>query len=92
MMYDAAGNAYDDMAGWALDCIGFFDMEIWRGNIFFLKAYIGSEDKLRQSCVYSRDSDSGDYYYLYSHDAQLTSRIAVMKKRNMQNGALVDWS
>ena len=74
-----------------LDCIGFFDMEIWRGNIFFLNAYIGSEDKLRYSYAYSRQDD-GNYHYLASHVAQLTSRIAVMKKRNMQNGALVDWS
>ena len=91
MMYDAQGNTYDDMAGWALDCIGFFDMEVWRGNVFFLKAYVGETSGPRQPYAYSRRGD-GDHHYLYSHDAQLTSRIAVMKKRNMQNGALVDWS
>lgn len=89
MMYDAAGNTYDDMAGYSLDCIGFFDMEIWRGNVFFLRAY-GTGDH-RYTQVFSRRGN-GDYKYLYSHVADLTSRIAVMKKRNLQNGTLVDWS
>lgn len=91
MMYDTAGNTYDDMTGWLLDCIGFFDMEVWRGNVFFLKAYIDTSNKRRQSYAYSRRG-SGDYHYLYSHAATLTSRIAVTKKRNLQNGTLVDWS
>jgi hypothetical protein len=90
MMYDAAGNAYDDMSGYALDCIGFLDVEVWRGNVFFLKAYIDASNNRRQAYVYSR-RDSGNYHYLQSHAAPLTSRISVMQKRNMQNGALVDW-
>lgn len=89
MMYDAAGNTYDDMAGYALDCIGFFDMEIWRGNVFFLRAYDTGD--YRDTQVFSRQGND-DYKYLYSRVADLTSRIAVMKKRNMQNGTLVDWS
>lgn len=91
MMYDAAGNEYNDMSGWALDCIGFLDMEVWRGNVFFLKAFVDATSGRRQSYAYSR-RDSGDYHYLFSHTAQLTSRIAVMKKRDLKNGALVDWS
>ena len=91
MMYDAQGNEYNDMAGWALDCLGFFDMEIWRGNVFFLKAFVNETSKRREAYVYSRQDD-GNYHYLASHDTQLTSRIAVMKKRDLKNGALVDWS
>lgn len=91
MMYDAQGNEYNDMAGWALDCLGFFDMETWRSNVFFLKAFVNETSKRREAYVYSRQA-SGNSYYLASHDAQLTSRISVMKKRNLQNGALVDWS
>ena len=91
MMYDAQGNEYNDMAGWALDCLGFFDMEIWRGNVFFLKAFVGETSKRREAYAYSRQED-GNYYYLASHDAQLTSRISVMKKRDLKNGALVDWN
>lgn len=90
MMYDAKGNAYDDMSGYALDCIGFYDMEVWRGNVFFLKAYIDASNNRRQAYAYLR-RDSGNYHYLQSHAAPLTSRLAVIKKRNMQNGALVDW-
>ena len=91
MMYDAQGNEYNDMAGWALDCIGFLDMETWRSNVFFLKAFVDATSGRRQPYVYSRQDD-GNYHYLASHDAQLTSRIAVMKKRDLKNGALVDWS
>ena len=91
MMYDAQGNEYNDMAGWALDCLGFFDMETWRSNVFFLKAFVGETSKRREAYVYSRQGD-GNYRYLASHDAQLTSRIAVMKKRDLKNGALVDWN
>lgn len=91
MMYDAQGNEYNDMAGWALDCLGFFDMEIWRSNVFFLKAFVGETSKRREAYAYSRQDD-GNYHYLASHDAQLTSRISVMKKRDLKNGALVDWS
>ena len=91
MMYDAQGNEYNDMAGWALDCLGFFDMETWRSNVFFLKAFVNESSKRREAYVYSRQDD-GNYHYLASHDAQLTSRIAVMKKRDLKNGALVDWS
>ena len=91
MMYDAQGNEYNDMAGWALDCIGFFDMEVWRSNVFFLKAYVNKTSGRRQPYVYSRQDD-GNYHYLASRDAQLTSRIAVMKKRDLKNGALVDWN
>ena len=91
MMYDAQGNEYNDMSGWALDCIGFLDMEIWRSNVFFLKAFVNGTSKRRESYAYSRQGD-GNYRYLASHDAQLTSRIAVMKKRDLKNGALVDWN
>lgn len=91
MMYDAQGNEYNDMAGWALDCIGFLDMETWRSNVFFLKAFVNGTSKRRESYAYSRQED-GNSYYLASHDAQLTSRISVMKKRDLKNGALVDWS
>ena len=91
MMYDAQGNEYNDMAGWALDCLGFLDMEVWRSNVFFLKAFVNESSKGREAYVYSRQGD-GNYRYLASHDAQLTSRIAVMKKRDLKNGALVDWS
>lgn len=91
MMYDAQGNEYNDMAGWALDCLGFFDMEVWRSNVFFLKAFVGETSKRREAYAYSRQDD-GNYHYLTSHDAQLTSRIAIMKKRDLKNGALVDWS
>lgn len=91
MMYDAQGNEYNDMSGWALDCLGFFDMETWRSNVFFLKAFVNETSKRREAYVYSRQED-GNYHYLTSHDAQLTSRIAVMKKRNLKNGALVDWN
>ena len=91
MMYDAQGNEYNDMSGWALDCLGFFDMEIWRSNVFFLKAFVNETSKRREAYVYSRQP-SGNSYYLASHDAQLTSRIAVMKKRDLKNGALVDWN
>jgi len=91
MMYDAQGNEYNDMAGWALDCLGFLDMEIWRSNVFFLKAFVNETSKRREAYAYSRQDD-GNYHYLASHDAQLTSRIAVMKKRDLKNGALVDWS
>lgn len=91
MMYDAQGNEYNDMAGWMLYCIGFFDMEVWRSNVFFLRAYVNKTSGRRRPYVYSRQDD-GNYHYLASHDAQLTSRIAVMKKRDLKNGALVDWS
>lgn len=91
MMYDAQGNEYNDMAGWALDCLGFFDMEVWRSNVFFLKAFVNGTSKRREAYAYSRQDD-GNYHYLASHDAQLTSRIAVMKKRDLKNGALVNWS
>lgn len=91
MMYDAQGNEYNDMSGWALDCLGFFDMEVWRGNVFFLKAVVDKTTNRRQAYAYSRQP-SGDFYYLASHDAQLTSRISAMKKRDLKNGALVDWN
>ena len=91
MMYDAQGNEYNDMAGWALDCLGFLDMETWRSNVFFLKAFVDETSKRREAYAYSRQED-GNYRYLASHDAQLTSRIAVMKKRDLKNGALVDWN
>lgn len=91
MMYDAQGNEYNDMSGWALGCLGFFDMEVWRGNVFFLRAFVNETSKRREAYAYSRQP-RGNSYYIVSHNAQLTSRIAVMKKRNLKNGALVDWS
>ena len=80
-IHDAAGNEYTDLAGQKISGVGFFDMESWRGKTFFIyRPY----DKYQSILKVDGKNDG--------HNPCLTSRIAVMKKRNMKNGALVDWS
>ena len=80
-IYDAAGNEYADLAGQKISGVGFLDIESWRGKTFFVyRPYSKYQSILK---VDGKDDD---------HNPLLTSRIAVMKKRNLQNGALVDWS
>ena len=80
-IHDAAGNEYADLAGQKISGIGFFDFETWHGKSFFVyRPYDKYQSIFNMNGVES------------SKNVCLTSRIAVMKKRNLQNGALVDWS
>lgn len=80
-IYDAAGNEYADLAGQKISGVGFLDMESWRGKTFFIYRPYSKY----QSILKVDGKNDG-------HNPRLTSRIAVMKKRNLKNGALVDWN
>lgn len=80
-IYDAAGNEYADLAGQKISGVGFLDIESWRGKTFFIYRPYSKY----QSILKVDGKDDG-------HNPCLTSRIAVMKKRDLKNGALVDWS
>ena len=80
-LHDSAGNEYTDLAGQKISGVGFLDMESWRGKTFFIyRPY----SKYQSILKVDGKNDA--------NNPCLTSRIAVMKKRNLQNGALVDWS
>ena len=80
-IYDAAGNEYADLVGQKISGVGFLDIESWRGKTFFIYRPYSKY----QSILKVDGKDDG-------HNPRLTSRIAVMKKRDLKNGALVDWS
>ena len=80
-IHDAAGNEYADLVGQKISGVGFLDVESWRGKTFFIYRPYSKY----QSILKVDGKDDG-------HNPRLTSRIAVMKKRNLKNGALVDWS
>jgi len=80
-IHDAAGNEYADLAGQKISGVGFLDIESWRGKTFFIYRPYSKY----QSILKVDGKDDG-------HNPRLTSRIAVMKKRDLKNGALVDWS
>lgn len=80
-IYDAAGNEYADLAGQKISGVGFLDIESWRGKTFFIYRPYSKY----QSILKVDGKDDG-------HNPRLTSRIAIMKKRDLKNGALVDWS
>jgi len=80
-IYDATGNEYADLAGQKISGVGFLDIESWRGKTFFIYRPYSKY----QSILKVDGKDDG-------HNPRLTSRIAVMKKRDLKNGALVDWS
>ena len=80
-IHDAAGNEYADLAGQKISGVGFLDIESWRGKTFFIYRPYSKY----QSILKVDGKNDG-------HNPCLTSRISVMKKRDLKNGALVDWS